>query len=68
MWNGLDFSNEHTKMAVGDIHDAEDGEKLDNTYILFQFINLQHCYYDHYYFSAGLAYMAEVAPATGPAL
>ena len=35
------------KMAVEYIPDAEDGETLDNIYILFQFINIQHCYYDH---------------------
>ena len=34
-------------MAADDIHDAEDGEKLDNIYISFQVINIQHCYYDH---------------------
>ena len=36
-------------MAVEDIPDAEDEDKLDNIYISFQFINIQYCYYDHYY-------------------
>ena len=36
-------------MAVEYIPDAEDGERLDNVYISFQFINIQHCHYDHYY-------------------
>ena len=35
---GLDCSNEHTKMAVEDIPDTEDGEQLDNIYISFQLI------------------------------
>ena len=34
-------------MAVEDIYDAED--KLDNIYISFQLISIQHCYYDHCY-------------------
>ena len=28
--DGLDCSNEHAEMAVEDIHDAEDGDKLDD--------------------------------------
>ena len=36
-------------MAVEDIPDSEDGEKLDNIYISFQLIKIQHCYYDRYY-------------------
>ena len=36
-------------VAVEEKPDAENGDKLDNIYIPFQFINIQYCYYDHYY-------------------